>query len=247
MILATQNWTRSNLGPVLSTGIFLFRETKEFRRNYLEKLLSINFGFQFWLFHVPLIYLIAFISIYFQKLFFDFSINITPCALFMITLEMLLYGVASGGLEELGWRDYSRISLNTDHGYFVGSVILGLVWSIWHVPLFLINGAFSGLNFIFFIFLEIVYSMILELVMIKTEGRTFAAILHHGAANHAIKLFSILSVEEIGNQYSFYIISILVMTTGFMLLLFIKKMKRKGFQRLEKSDNWILLFTRKPS
>ena len=64
-------------------------------------------------------------------------------------------------MEELGWRGYLRINLNITHGYFAGSVILGLIWSIWQVPLFLINGGFSGLNFIFFVFLEVGYSMIL--------------------------------------------------------------------------------------
>ena len=51
-------------------------------------------------------------------------------ALLTIVLEALL--------EELGWRGYAEDSIAAYHSWFKESVIFGVVWGLWHMPLFLI-------------------------------------------------------------------------------------------------------------
>ena len=59
-------------------------------------------------------------------------------------LPTVLLTVASGPLgEELGWRGYALHQLERDHSPLVGSIVLGSVWGIWHLPLWFVSG-FSG-------------------------------------------------------------------------------------------------------
>jgi membrane protease YdiL (CAAX protease family) len=46
-------------------------------------------------------------------------------------------------LEELGWRGYGMDSLRARLGAFSASVLFGVLWALWHGPLFLINGTYQ--------------------------------------------------------------------------------------------------------
>ncbi|UCD44107.1 MAG: CPBP family intramembrane metalloprotease [Candidatus Bathyarchaeota archaeon] len=51
-----------------------------------------------------------------------------------LLVESLLTG-ASG--EELGWRGFALPRLQTRFGALTSSLILGLTWSLWHIPVYL--------------------------------------------------------------------------------------------------------------
>ncbi len=56
-------------------------------------------------------------------------------ALFFATLPPLL--------EELGWRGYALDRLQLKWSALSASLILGVVWAVWHLPLFFIEGSFQ--------------------------------------------------------------------------------------------------------
>ncbi|MFC4544053.1 CPBP family intramembrane glutamic endopeptidase [Halosolutus amylolyticus] len=56
-------------------------------------------------------------------------------ALFFATLPPLL--------EELGWRGYALDRLQLTWSALGASLILGVVWSVWHLPLFFIDGTYQ--------------------------------------------------------------------------------------------------------
>ena len=45
-----------------------------------------------------------------------------------------------GGMEEAGWMTALQPQLYRRWGYFVSSVVVGIIWLLWHVPLFFIPG-----------------------------------------------------------------------------------------------------------
>ena len=59
---------------------------------------------------------------------FSFSIGGIP------TLLVLLLAAC---FEELGWRRYAVESLNNKFNYFEATAIFGVLWSLWHLPIFL--------------------------------------------------------------------------------------------------------------
>jgi len=59
----------------------------------------------------------------------------------MIMVPVALISVLPNTLgEELGWRGFALPKLQTKYNALVSSIILGLIWGIWHVPLWIVLG-----------------------------------------------------------------------------------------------------------
>jgi membrane protease YdiL (CAAX protease family) len=65
----------------------------------------------------------------------------TPGLMLQIIVANL---VISGFSEELGWRGYALDELQARWGALAASLVLGLVHSLWHLPLFFIPGITQG-------------------------------------------------------------------------------------------------------
>jgi membrane protease YdiL (CAAX protease family) len=65
---------------------------------------------------------------------FDFSLFLTqlPSALFLIVIGPIS--------EEFGWRGYAQTKLQTQWNPLGTGVVVGMVWALWHLPLFLWPG-----------------------------------------------------------------------------------------------------------
>ena len=60
-------------------------------------------------------------------------------------LPLFLITITAGPMgEELGWRGYALKVLQTRFNPFVASVMLGLIWGFWHLPLLAIVGLFRN-------------------------------------------------------------------------------------------------------
>jgi len=58
-------------------------------------------------------------------------------------LPALFFATLPPILEELGWRGYALDRLQLRWSALTASLILGVVWSVWHVPLFFVEGSFQ--------------------------------------------------------------------------------------------------------
>lgn len=59
-------------------------------------------------------------------------------------LPLLIINITSGATgEELGWRGYALNEFQKKHSPLVASLFIGLLWGLWHFPLWLITG-YSG-------------------------------------------------------------------------------------------------------
>lgn len=103
-------------------------------------------------------------------------------ALFFATLPPLL--------EELGWRGYALDRLQLNWSALGASVILGVVWAVWHLPLFFIGGTFQAetvgfgtVGFWLFMIGTVALSVALTWVYNHTSRSTTAIILLHGWVN----------------------------------------------------------------
>ena len=51
--------------------------------------------------------------------------------------------ILAATFEELGWRGYGLDSLHNKYSYFKASIIFGVLWACWHLPLFFITGLYQ--------------------------------------------------------------------------------------------------------
>lgn len=71
--------------------------------------------------------------------------------LFIIYIPYMCFG---GGFEELGWRGFLQPYLEKKMGFFQAVLIMGGIWTCWHLPLWFVSGtAQSKENFLVFSFL----------------------------------------------------------------------------------------------
>ncbi|MEF8840711.1 MAG: CPBP family intramembrane glutamic endopeptidase [Haloarculaceae archaeon] len=105
-------------------------------------------------------------------------------------LSVLAFTLVFGPLpEELGWRGYVLDGLLSRHGALAASLLLGVAWWLWHLPLFLLPGTYqAGLGvgtpaFWLFGYFLVLYSVLYTWVHANTRRSTLAAVLFHFAIN----------------------------------------------------------------
>jgi membrane protease YdiL (CAAX protease family) len=97
--------------------------------------------------------------------------------------------------EELGWRGFALPRLQQRHTALTSSVLLGLVWGLWHIPLYFVPGTGqheilrTGTSPAFaiggFVTWTIGLSVLLTWLFNQTRGSLIVVILFHAAVNLA--------------------------------------------------------------
>ncbi len=100
-----------------------------------------------------------------------------------------------GGLEESGWSYLLQPGLTKRYGYVLSSLSFGVIWVLWHVPLFFIpgTGQYEGLiNFGMFAVQLISFRFLYGAIYrISGKGRVFMCVLCHTMFNAAGPAFGI--------------------------------------------------------
>jgi len=97
-------------------------------------------------------------------------------------LLILLLGGPLG--EEFGWRGWAWPELRHRHGWRTASLVLGVVWGLWHLPLFFIEGTLqSRLPVLPFLASAIALSVVFGWLSERSEGSVLPALTLHTAVN----------------------------------------------------------------
>ena len=100
-------------------------------------------------------------------------------------------------IEELGWRGYVLDRLQEKHSALISSLILGVVWSLWHLPTFFIRDSYqAGLGIgtlAFWLFFAGIVPLTFSFTWIyNSTGRsTLAVILFHSMVNFTGELIAL--------------------------------------------------------
>ena len=87
--------------------------------------------------------------------------------------------------EELGWRGYALPRLAARHGLAGASLLLGLVWALWHLPLFFVHGTDTdGQSFVVYAVQVIAVSVASAMLCARSDGGLFLPMLFHAAVNN---------------------------------------------------------------
>ena len=185
-------------GPAVGAFVSLRSiEGKGAIKKYCKKFLSLNFGWKVWLFMVLILGGSYFISWIIPELFGEKRIPSFLPNLYVFPIYLLLMIFFGGGQEEIGCRGYILPYLEKKYGLIIGSLILGIVWAIWHIPLWFISGTSQAyMNFIAFAFMTIGYSYIFSWVREASGNRLLSGLIVHGMANGFVAIFPTLIMEK---------------------------------------------------
>jgi membrane protease YdiL (CAAX protease family) len=107
---------------------------------------------------------------------------------------MLLIG---GGQEEFGWRGYAQLPLQKRFGVLPASLLIGVIWGLWHLPLWAMPGdRHSTYSFLAFVLMTTSISVVYA-GLYNGSGRKLAiAMFFHAVSNTAAPLLPFLLWEE---------------------------------------------------
>ncbi len=116
-------------------------------------------------------------------------------------VAFLVVGALAGAAEEPGWRGYAQEGLQRRMPVLSASLVVGVAWAAWHLPLFWIAGTYQqglgvGTRGFWTFHLAILLATVVYAWVYNAAGRvTFAAVWLHAAANAANEFFAAEGAE----------------------------------------------------
>lgn len=200
--------------PTIFAFVFIFKKAPtKTKKDFISKLFSIHHSLIFWFFAIltPIV-IGAFFQI-FTIILTDYSFSsMNPFyTFFMILIVSILFG----GLEEVGWRGYLQESLMPKISLIPLSIIIGVIWGFWHIPLFFIKEV-SHYDFAFIPFLlgAIMFSTFLSWLYAKTKS-ILLVVLFHASINASATIGLRI---EFSHTLLTYLLIILITSFGVGLL-----------------------------
>lgn len=150
----------------------------------------------------------------------------------VIALQVLLLGPLS---EELGWRGYALDVLQAKWSPLVSSLVVGLFWSVWHLPLFFIRDPVNfyyewgfGTNLFWLFLLRMtLLSVPMTWVYNSNQRSILSAILFHFAYNFTFSF--VYPIPETVHLYG----------TALVLIMVVAIVTIWGSQMLTRPKAWV--------
>lgn len=102
--------------------------------------------------------------------------------LFFIAVQVMVMGPLA---EEMGWRGFALDRLISNWNAPMASLIMGIIWGLWHLPLFLFPGSMyyewgigSGLFWLFLLRMTAL-SFLMTMIYVRTNRSILSAVLMH--------------------------------------------------------------------
>ncbi len=126
-------------------------------------------------------------------------------------------GIFMGGIEEFGWRGVLQPGFSKKLNLFIINIIIGMVWALWHLPLFYIAGSgHEGGSFLFFTLSAVGYSSFLTWLYAKTKS-VLLCVIFHASINATASTALSVSIQDT-SFYPYYAAFVLIAGLVFIKL-----------------------------
>jgi membrane protease YdiL (CAAX protease family) len=189
-------------------------------RELLGRFLIWRVGIQWWVFALLFAIIPSVAALYLLRLFggppVDWS-ELEP--LYGVVPMIIILTIVAGVGEEFGWRGFAMPRLQTRYSALVSSIIIGVIWGLWHIPLSLVEGTSqyrwqldvglipAVLGYTVFL---IAWSVQYTWVFNNTKGSVLLAAVLHGAGNAWIGGYIDVYRGYFGGVIAFTFVSVIV-------------------------------------
>ena len=203
-------------GPsIVAIVLTLAREGKAGLGRFLKRVIQFKIGWRWYLAVLVVVFLPTLGQLLIIRLLgqsFNYMGFITQLATF---LPLIILGPLS---EELGWRGYALDRLQTRWNALVSSVAVGILWALWHLPLFFMVGTSQHelhIPFIGFMAGLVALSVLFTWLHNNTGRSIWTAVLFHWLYTYAGQVVAsgvTRSVPYNWLEYSPFFVAALVVT-----------------------------------
>ncbi|MBD3406138.1 MAG: CPBP family intramembrane metalloprotease [Candidatus Lokiarchaeota archaeon] len=212
-------------GPLSASIILIaFKDGKTGIKQLLSRMvqfrsMSIRWGFIM----LAVVFIPIFVTIILGGLFLS---NWSPISTMIVyisapigVLGSVMFNLIAVIFEEPGWRGFALDKLQEDFSALTSSLILGLIWAIWHTPLFLMPGTYQyelilgSLSFWVYMIGVIPTSILITWLYNNNNSSLFAAMLYHLVNNLGGEIFTMESPLDMIRLVGNFITAIIVIIT----------------------------------
>jgi uncharacterized protein len=129
-------------GPFVSALVLTWRSKNQaLERDFLERLVDPRkFSLPYLAFTLLLAPCVSCVSVLISECFGRPASQLTLVPPVLAWVPLIFVGPA---LEELGWRGYGMDALRSKLGMFSATILFGVLWALWHAPMFVINHTYQ--------------------------------------------------------------------------------------------------------
>lgn len=143
--------------------------------------------------------------------------------------------------EEIGWRGYALPRLAGRFGFARASLLLGLIWACWHLPLFFVPGADKyGQSFPVWTLQVVALSVAITWLYAGAGGSLLLTMLMHSAVNQTVGIIPSANPNP-GNPFTLSVSLVMRLTAMFLWITaayFLVRMRNvKGLRSEEETNN----------
>lgn len=221
-------------GPPIATVVVLWL-TEEDLWNQISEILRSRAPYQWYV--IALVVPVVIVAIGTGGLFLlghELVLDKLAPRLIMFLPTVVFMMLLGGGQEEFGWRGFALPRLERRLHPSVAALVLGVVWAIWHLPLFYLPGASQfGTSFVLY-GIGVVGLSILFTWVFNRSASVIVLMLLHGSYNASLVLYP-LPIERLTGAAASDVLTAGVIATWLVgVLVFILTSGELGYKRQPK-------------
>ncbi len=160
------------------------------------------------------------------KTLFPTEISVAPIILAIPYFFLML--VIGGGQEEFGWRGYAQEPLQEKIGIIPASLVIGVIWGIWHLPLWFMTGDLhSAYSFLAFVIMTTSISIMYAWLYNSSGKKLIVVMFFHAMNNTAAPLLPFLHGIEGKSENAYWIYAAVNLIFGIIFAYIIIKEKNR--------------------
>ena len=154
----------------------------------------------------------------------------------IVLMTFIFFFFISGPFqEEFGWRGYALDRIQSNWNALESSMVLGSIWSLWHLPLFYISGTpQANSSFFSFTFTVILLSILYTWLYNNSNGSILVSMIFHAINNFSN---SLIPLNDTIFGYAYYTILLDAVIVIILIIYGPKKLVRKSTRMDIKNNN----------
>jgi membrane protease YdiL (CAAX protease family) len=153
----------------------------------------------------------------------------TPLVVLMVFAYFFLILFFGGGQEEFGWRGYAQQPLQARYGILNASLIIGVVWGLWHAPLWIMPGdGHSTYSFLAFLLMITSQAVVYGWLYNASGQKLIIPLLFHAMQNTAPGPFPVLHMIPGKPETAYWIYAGVNILAGMIAAYYIRKDQKQN-------------------